>query len=58
MPLRPRRVAAAATPADSADRELNLHEDATLDAALVDMASEMAQEARRLAADDPDLRTD
>lgn len=38
------------------DRELNLDEDAALDAALADMASELAEESRRLAAADPDLR--
>lgn len=40
------------------DRELNLDEDAALDAALADVAGELAEEARRLAVTDPDLRID
>lgn len=40
------------------DRQLNLDEDAGLDAALGDLAAELAEEARRLAAADPDLRID
>lgn len=40
------------------DRELNLHEDVSLDEALADIAVELAEEARRLTASDPDLRID
>ncbi len=40
------------------DRELNLGEDADLDALLGELADELAGEARRLSADDPDLRVD
>lgn len=37
------------------DRELNLAEDAELDAALIDAAGDIATRARRLARADPDL---
>ena len=40
------------------DRELNLNEDAALDALLEQLAGEVAEQARRLSADDPDLRID
>ncbi len=40
------------------DRELHLDDDVNLDAALGDMAAELAEEARSLAAADPDLRID
>jgi hypothetical protein len=37
------------------DRELNLDEDEEIDAALGDLAGELADRARKLAAGDPDL---
>ncbi|MGH9067847.1 MAG: ribbon-helix-helix domain-containing protein [Acidimicrobiales bacterium] len=40
------------------DRELNLDGDAALDAALGDMAGELAEAARTLGAGDPDLCTE
>lgn len=39
------------------DRELNLAEDAELDAALVRAAGDIANRARRLSRTDPDLKT-
>lgn len=38
------------------DRELHLDADAEVDALLADLATELAEAARRLADDDPDLR--
>jgi hypothetical protein len=38
------------------DRELNLSTDHTVDDALGDAAAELAQRARKLSRDDPDLR--
>jgi regulator of protease activity HflC (stomatin/prohibitin superfamily) len=39
------------------DRELNLDEEPEVDAALADLASDIARQARSLSARDPDLRT-
>jgi hypothetical protein len=41
---------------DIVDRELNLTTDHALDDALADAAPELAQRARKLSRDDPDLR--
>ncbi len=38
------------------DRELNLIEEASLDALLSELAEELAERARQLSSDDPDLR--
>lgn len=40
------------------DRELNLADEADLDTLLGQLASELAEQARTLASDDPDLRID
>lgn len=40
------------------DRELNLHEHPDLDAILYELAEELAEQARALSADDPDLRVE
>ena len=40
------------------DREMNLDEDAEIDAILGDLAAELAESARTSSADDPDLRSD
>ena len=40
------------------DRELNLDEDEEIDAALADLAGQLAKAARRSAKGDPDLRTE
>jgi len=39
------------------DRELNLDEEPEVDAALADLAGDIARQARSLSARDPDLRT-
>jgi hypothetical protein len=40
------------------DRELNLADDSDLDEVLGELAAELADRARALASDDPDLRID